>query len=205
MNVDAGVPVDRSTDDKPYKALVASSSKYGFRPDPFALTSEETAYDREQNAERVMTTMGGFTTEFQMPEDKSLVVTPEEPQPYRRLAGIIVGDSVLAIMDTGSGIQIIRPGMKVPNTEWTVVSIDQDKAVLHRDGDVRPHTVTVRLESPPAGVGSATGFGGGNQFGGPGGAAGARGGNGPRMGGTASGGGGGSSMSAGDYGIGERK
>jgi len=197
LNVDAGIPVDRSTDDKPYKALVASSSKYGFRPDPFALTSAEAAYDHQQNAERVLSTMGGFTTEYQLPEETAVQVTPEEPQPYRRLAGIIVGDSVLAILDTGSGIQIIRPGMKIPNTEWTVVSIDQDKAVLHRDGDIRPHTVTVRLESPPAGVGSATGFGGAGQFGAPGSGAGARGGSGPRTGSTAAGGGG-SSMSAGD-------
>ena len=197
MNVDAGVPVDRSTDDKPYKALVASASKYSFRSDPFSLTADEAAYDRQQNTERVASTMGGFTTQFQLPEDKTVDVTPEEVQPYRRLAGIIVGDSVLAILDTGTGIQIIRPGMKIPNTEWTVVSIDQDKAVLHRDGDIRPHNVTVRLESPPAGVGGNAGFGGGNQFGGPGGTRGAAGGGGPKMGGAAGGAGGGA-QSAGD-------
>lgn len=166
-NVDAGVPVERSTDAKPYKALVAASSKYGYRPDPFALTKDEAAYDHQQNAERVMTTMGGFRVDFVPAEDKTQEVVPEEVQPYRRLAGIVVGDSVLAIIDMGDGrpVEIIRPGMKIPNSEWTVTSIDQDKAVLHRDGPTPPHNVTVRLESPPA---NATGTGGFNSgFGGP--------------------------------------
>jgi len=163
-NVDAGIPVERSTDNKPYMGLVTASSKYGYRPDPFSLTKEEAGYDNQQNAERVMNSMGGFTVRFVEPEDKSVEVVPEQVQPYRRLAGIVVGDSVLAIIDMGNGrpFEIIRPGMKIPDTEWTVVSIDEDKAVLHRDGPIPPHTVTVRLESPPSnGVGGATGFGGG--------------------------------------------
>jgi len=181
QGVDAGIPVDVSTDDKPYKALVAASSKYGYRPDPFSLTKEEAAFDRSQNAERVMGEMGGFTVRFTPEEDKSVDVVPEEPQPYRRLAGVVVGDSVLAIIDMGNGrpVELIRPGMKVPETEWTVVSIDQDKAVLHRDGPTPPHTVTVRLESPPAGVGGSTGFAGGGM---PPGVPGGGGQRGPKMG-----------------------
>jgi len=171
-NVPAGIPVDVSTDQKPYQALVAASSKFGHRGDPFRLTNEEAAYDRQQNVERIMGSMGGFTTQYTIPPDETKSIPPDEPQPYRRLAGIVVGDSVLAIIDMGSGqaSTIIRPGMKIPNTEWTVVSIDQDKAVLHRDGPIGPHTITVRLESPPAGM-STGGFGGGapgGQFGPPG-------------------------------------
>jgi len=172
-NVEAGIPVERSTDNKPYLSLVAASKKFGYRPDPFALTKEEEAYDRQQDAERVMGAMGGFTVRFDLPEDKSVQVVPEEPQPYRRLAGVVVGDSVLAIIDMGNGrpVELIRPGMKVPDSEWTVVSIDEDKAVLHRDGPTPPHTVTVRLESPPDNGTTTTGFGGGvpgGQFGPPG-------------------------------------
>jgi len=159
-NVLAGLPVEPSTDKKPYANLVASA-KFGARPDPFLLTPEEAAYDKKQNVERVMGTMGGFTTQYDIPAD--------EPQPYRRLAGIVVGDSVLAIIDMGDGraATIIRPGMKIPNTEWTVVSIDQDKAILHRDVAVGPHTVSVRLESPPPGMtgGGSTGFTGGGPTG----------------------------------------
>ena len=159
-NVLAGMPVSQSADTKPYTTLVASAARFGHRADPFQLTSEEAAYDRAQNTERVMTSMGGFTTQYEVPPDETKNVIPDEVQPYRRLAGIVIGDSVLAIIDMGDGrpAQIIRPGMKIPNTEWTVVSIDLDKAVLHRDGPVGPHTVTVRLESPPPGFGPAAGF-----------------------------------------------
>jgi len=158
-NVLAGLPVEQSKDDKPYKTLVASAGRFGHRGDPFELTNEEKAYDRQQNVERIMGTMGGFTTQYELPPDETKQIVPDEPQPYRRLAGIVVGDSVLAIIDMGTGqaATIIRPGMKIPNSEWTVVSIDEDKAVLHRDGPVGPHNVTVRLESPPPGFGGNTG------------------------------------------------
>ncbi len=158
-NVPAGLPVEQSKDDKTYKTLVASSSRFGHRGDPFELTREEAAYDRQQNVERVMGTMGGFTTQYELPPDETKQIPVDEPQPYRRLAGIIVGDSVLAIIDMGTGqaATIIRPGMKVPKTEWTVASIDEDKAVLHRDGPVGPHNITVRLESPPPGFSGNTG------------------------------------------------
>jgi len=178
-NVLAGLPVDKSTDSKPYAQLVAASVKYGHRADPFQLTSEETAYDKQQNVERVLGTLGGFTTQYTVPPEESKDVEPQEPQPYRRLAGIIVGDSVLGIIDMGDGraTTIIRPGMKIPNTEWTVVSINEDRALLHRDGNVGPHTISVRLEEPP--FGASTGFGGQTQNGPP-----SRpgGGGGPRMG-----------------------
>lgn len=162
-NVDAGVPIEVSTDNKPYQALVLAARKYPHRGDPFQLTSEEAAYDRQQTVERLMGTMGGFSTEYTQPPEETKDIPVDEPQPYRRLAGIVVGDSVLALIDMGDGraSTIIRPGMKIPNTEWTVVSIDQDKAILHRDGDVGPHTISVRLESPPANM-TTSGFTGGN-------------------------------------------
>jgi hypothetical protein len=168
-NADIGIPTEMSTDDKPYKALVASTVRFKPRTDPFQLTSEESAYDRQQNVERMVGSMGGFTNQYTVPPDETKEIPAEEPQPYRRLAGIVVGDSVLAIIDMGDGHAgtIIRPGMKIPNTEWTVVSIDQDKAVLHRDGPVGPHTITVRLESPPS-FGGGTGFTSGPQQGGMG-------------------------------------
>ncbi|MDR3691708.1 MAG: hypothetical protein P4L46_20180 [Fimbriimonas sp.] len=194
-NVDAGIPVERSTDTKGYKALVDASSRFGSRPDPFALTGDEASFDHQQNAERVMGEMGGFTVRFELPEEKEVQVIPEEAQPYRRLAGVVVGDSVLAIIDMGNGqpFEIIRPGMKIPNSEWTVVSINEDRAILHRDGDVPPHTVSVRLESPPANQTSTAGFGGGapGNFGGGPGFPGAPGGGRPGFGGGRAGVGGG--------------
>jgi len=203
-NVPAGLPVSTSTDMKPYLMLVASAdTRFHHRGDPFLLTSEEAAYDRQQNTERVLGTMGGWTTEYEAPAEESKEVVPDEPQPYRRLAGIVVGDSVLAIIDMGDGraATIIRPGMKIPNTEWTVVSIDEDKAVLHRDGPVGPHTISVRLESPPPGFGGQSGFPG-SQNGAAGGPGRPRGGpaGGPSFGGMAPGGGGGGGGSTGAQG-----
>jgi hypothetical protein len=163
-NVEAGFPIAQSPDDPSYHQLVAASEKYGHRADPFSLTKEEQDYDRTQNAERIMASMGWATDEHQEKVDNVQPPVLEE-QPYRRLAGIIVGDSVLALIDMGGGqtLQVIRPGQQIEGTPWTVVSIDQDKAVLHRDGNVAPHTVTVRLETPPGGVGGggSTGFSGG--------------------------------------------
>ncbi len=163
VGVDAGLPVDVSTDTKPYKALVAASSRFGHRGDPFQLTAEEASFDKKQNVERVLGTLGGFTNQYEPPVEETKDVEQQEPQPYRRLAGIIIGDSVLALIDMGTGqaTTIIRPGMKIPNTEWTVVSINEDRAILHRDGNIGPHTISVRLESPPGGMTTATGFGGG--------------------------------------------
>jgi len=190
-NVEAGIPVTISADKKPFDALVSGTVKYGHRADPFTLTKEEEAYDKDQNAERVMAEMGGFRDEH-VEKDDTVVVPYQEPQPYRRLAGIIVGDSVLALVDMGNGqLEVIRPGQKIDRTDWTVVSIDQDKAVLHRDGPIAPHNVTVRLESPPPGMGGGgAGFSGAPTGGPPGGIPGGGGGKrgGPQGAGMAAGG-----------------
>jgi hypothetical protein len=152
----AGVPITQSTDAKRFTALVASNSgRFGAgRPDPFALTREDQAYDVQQGTERLFQ-QSNFSMEYQPPVEADPTPPTMEPQPYRRLSGIVVGDSVLAIMDMGAGGDpvIIRPGMKIPNSEWTVVSIDSEKAVLSRPGNVRPNRITVRLESPPPGMG----------------------------------------------------
>jgi hypothetical protein len=177
----AGVPVAQSANAKQFSTLVASrSASFGpARKNPFALTREEQDFEVEQTSEQLLSQAGGFSLQYSPPADKDAVLPYVEPQPYRRLAGIVVGDSVLAIIDMGNGqTEIIRPGMKVPNTEWTVVSIDEDKAVLRRGGNNLPKQIIVRLESPlpgttpnvGGGAGGPGGFGGpGGGFGGPGG------------------------------------
>jgi hypothetical protein len=123
---------------------------------------------------RVFGQIGGFTVQYTPPE----VESPEpqdfpEPQPYRRLAGVVVGDSVLALIDMGDGtLRVIRPGETIEGTEWRVASIDSDKAILRRSGNRTPRQVIVRLESPPAGIGGG-GFPGGAPGGFPGGPGGA--------------------------------
>lgn len=137
------------------------------RNDPFALLAEERSFEAKQQSERVLSESGGWRFDYEEPAPTSDVEV-QEPQPYRRLAGVIVGESVLALVDMGDGrLEIIRPGQRIPNSEWTVVSIDEDKAILRRPGNKLPRQIVVRLESPPAG------FGGGAPQGGPAGPGGA--------------------------------
>jgi hypothetical protein len=173
LPAEAGVAVKQSADPKKFATLIASrSASFGpGRANPFALTQEEKDYELQQASERLLTSAGGFSLQYQPPAETDTVLPQVEPQPYRRLAGIVVGDSVLAIIDLGDGrTEIIRPGMKIPNTEWTVVSIDEDKAVLRRGGKILPKEIIVRLESPPPGTavggnGGVPGVGGGGGFG----------------------------------------
>jgi len=160
---EAGMPVAQSSDPTATKFAVrqASLRSGGVRPDPFALRSDEQQFDLQQNSERVLGTMGGWLSEFQptspFPDAPSPV---PEPQPYRRLAGVVVGDSVLALIDMGNGqTYLVRPGMDIPDSEWKVVSIDMDKAILRREGNRLPHEITVRLELPPPGMGGTPGGG----------------------------------------------
>jgi hypothetical protein len=174
----AGLPVPPNADATEFSKLVASNAgKFQERKDPFELTGIERAYENEQSADRVFS-QNGYSTMVQ-PEEKIAPPVEMEAQPYRRLSGVVVGDSVLAIIDMGNGGDpvLIHPGDHIdPN--WTVVSIDPDKAVLRRSGNVLPTEVVVRLEVAPAGTTptGGAGFGPGAGGGMPPGAGGFRGG-----------------------------
>ncbi len=145
---EAGVPPDTAPPTE-WATLLASHA-FSTRPDPFALHPKEVAYEHQQAMERAFSTTGGFSVNF-IPTVETVVLPVVEPQPYRRLAGVIVGDSVLALIDMGDGrIQLIRPGQVIEG--WTVASIDADKAILRRSGNRLPHEVIVRLESAPFGA-----------------------------------------------------
>lgn len=147
--VDAGVPVSASNDVGRWQNLIAAA-KIKPRKDPFQLSDIERGFEFRQEAERLVQLQGGFSVAFEAVPEKQEPAPVVEPQPAdRRLAGVLVGDSVLAIIEMGNGrpAEIVRPGQKIAGTAWTVVSIDPDKAVLHRGGNVLPHEVTVRLQS----------------------------------------------------------
>lgn len=157
LDADAGVSLGaHKTDLDPKLKIIAQSKNYGSRTDPFALLAAEVKYEQSQSAERFIQSAGGFSNEWTPPEDKAPDVI--EQQPYRRLAGVMVGTSVLAMIDMGDGkIEIIRPGQKVG--EWTVVSIDLEKAVLTRKGSKKPHMIEVPLQKPLGGVLNPSGSG----------------------------------------------
>lgn len=161
-----GVPLAGRGDPGMIPTLVSSRS-FSSRPDPFALLSQERIFDMSQRAERIQSEVG-FSTMFEEPEVVVSIDDTPEPQPYRRLAGILVGDTVSAILIMENGdAHIVKPGTRIPNSPWRVVSIDEEKAVLRRAGTRKPTQIVVRLETPPGGVPNPAGQGG---FGPPGGA-----------------------------------
>ena len=167
-NSPAGVTIPPPSPNPVIWAQLISSRAFSTRPDPFALGPRERNYETRQTAERVFNETGQWRVDF-IPAVETVVVPVVEPQPYRRLAGVIVGDSVLALIDMGDGqLQIIRPGQEIGG--WRVVSIDSEKAILRRAGNKLPHEVTVRLETPPSGFPTGGTGGGGNNTGSGGGA-----------------------------------
>jgi len=177
-----GTPVVRSGDPSIVAGLVASRN-IGSRPDPFALLPQERRFDLAQRAERFQEA-SGWSVMFEEPVEVTSADDTPEPQPYRRLAGILIGDTVSAILIMENGdAHIIRPGMRIPNSPWRVVSIDEEKAVLRRAGTRKPTQIVIRLETPPGGVpnpgGGLPGGGGRPAGGGEGIEGGPRGGRGP--------------------------
>lgn len=144
----AGITVEPVTGLDNLKKLVASRS-FSSRPDPFSLLSVERKFENEQDAERLLQTNGGFLGVWTPPVVTYEDVETVEPQPVRRLAGVIVSNgSVMVLIDMGDGkgLQTARPGSKLG--EWTVATITTEEAVLKRDPKKRPSQVIVPLASP---------------------------------------------------------
>ncbi len=168
---EAGVPV-KTVPVATMQLATMTAGKYGpARSDPFALEPSERQYDTEQETERVFGDIGGWQNSF----EPSSPFPPEVPnlptaQPYRRLSGVVVGDSIVALisMEDGSSY-IIHPGQQLPApySEWTIKSIDMDQAVLSRQTG-NPREVVVRLELPPGGGAPSGSAGPPGGFGGPG-------------------------------------
>lgn len=167
---EAGIPVAVVQDPQFAETKKVSATRaFGSRPDAFALLPTEVVYERAQVAARVVGEQGNFALFYTPPPPAQDVTETFEPQPYRRLSGVLLGDGVLALIEMEDGRTYdVRPGMQIPNSEWTVVSIDTDKAILRRAGDKRPNRIAVRLESRPVGTPAGGGGGGGGARGGGG-------------------------------------
>lgn len=179
--VDAGNPIGLTTTADTETKKVAMGTPFLVRSNAFRLLRQESAYETSQRSERLLQETGGYLTLWSPPPPPSPLPPTEqiEPQPYRRLSGILIGDTVVAIMELEDGTSIIvRPGTKIPNTEWTVVALDADKAVLRRPGKQKPTQIVVKLENPPIGGRGAAG-GDGGTGGGAGGGGGLKRGGGP--------------------------
>lgn len=145
----AGVPVQNPGPASLVTALIQSYQPHS-RIDPWALTREEISFEAKERNARVFATTGNYFPAVFVPQVERTTIVTQEPQPYRRLAGVLVGESVMAIIDMGDGrpMELIRPGMQIPNSPWRVISIDEEKAVLRRSGNKLPKEIVVRLETP---------------------------------------------------------
>lgn len=125
---------------------LARAASFGARSNPFALLGSELAFDRNQTAARIIDETGGFRSDFTpQPEVEDEAVKEQVEYPNWRLAGIIVGDAVVALLDMGTRVVEIRPGAPVSETEWTCIAIDNESAVLRHRRDVTPKEVTIYL------------------------------------------------------------
>lgn len=164
---DAGIALaDPSAGLTPLLEL-AKTKNFGSRPDPFALLALEAAFNKQQQAERFLSDFGGFSTMFEEPDPVEDDAPVLQPRPAWRLAGIVIADGVVALLDLGNGQVVeVRPGQRVLDSEWVVVSIDTERAVLRRPGNQLPREIIVNLEGP-LGIGGGGGGGGGRGGGGP--------------------------------------
>lgn len=159
LAADAGVQMTPQVDtDGKLLQDAALAVKTSSRMDPFALLQNEIRYEKDQTVARIVGDAPLFNQYFEIPkpvEEQGEITEPAPPN--LRLAGIIMGDGVSALLDFNGQIIEIRPGTRIPNSEWVVVSIDTERAVLRRSGNKRPKELVVYLSGR---------LGGGNQGGG---------------------------------------
>lgn len=72
----------------------------------------------------------------------------EIQQPSRRMAGILLGDRVYAIIETNGVTQVVQPGDYTTDRLAIVQKIEPDKVVL-KTVDEKPRYVTVRMAASP--------------------------------------------------------
>jgi len=165
---EAGVPIAPAAAGPTEFADLAERRSRDGRPDPFALFPSERTFEREQTTARIFDSLAGFGTYF-TPE-REIAVEPEviaPAPPNLRLAGILLAQNgVSALMEFDGRTIEIFPGASLPGGEWTVVSIDAEKAIIRRRTNARPREVAVPLVSRIDLGGGGSGGGGGNSGGG---------------------------------------
>jgi hypothetical protein len=142
---------------------IAKRRSFGARGDAFALLPVERVFDQQQTSARLIAEGGGHPSYFAPTEEAVVAPVVTETLPLWRLSGVVIGDGVAALLDMGGRVIDIRPGMKIPDTDWVVASIDAEKAVLRREGNKLPHVFVVPLQgtnAPTGGGGTGGGKGG---------------------------------------------
>lgn len=165
---EAGTPILGAEAQAGDVKTLADSMYFGMRSNPFALLMAEAVFDKNQLGYSVINNAGGWSVYFEEPELPPVEdEIPVEPIPVWRLSGVLIGDGVTAILDMGNQTIQIRPGMTIPGTNWTVVSIDEERAILRRPGE-EPNEMAVPLGGPLSGLPGGGGTTGGGTTGGRG-------------------------------------
>ncbi len=177
LQASAGVPVAPAQDPNFDRSRqLADAKEFGRRGDAFSLLATERAYERNQQVARTVTEYGGwFGQQFEEPDATAAEQVVVEPQPYRRLSGILLGNGVSALIEMENGrVYEVVPGSQIPGTNWVVISIDGERAILRRGGSTLPKEIIVRLGPrlneflPGGGGGGGAQQGDGDQPSGPG-------------------------------------
>lgn len=73
----------------------------------------------------------------------------EEPQPSRRMAGLLLNGRVYAIIETNGKTEVVQPGDTLDDRLAMVERIEQDKVVLKTITGAKPRYITVRMAAAP--------------------------------------------------------
>ncbi len=72
----------------------------------------------------------------------------DTPQPPRRMAGVLVGSKIYAIIETNGESEIVQPGDTLKDRLAVVERIERDRVVL-KTKDPRPKYIVVRMAAAP--------------------------------------------------------
>jgi hypothetical protein len=151
LTAKSGVPVTQPRAVNPTE--LAQTRRIASRSNAFALMGEEVAFNQSQWTESILAGSGWDLEVVPTLDDPGTERPVIEPVPNWRLSGVLIGNGVMALLDTGRQTYEIRPGMQVPGTEWRVVAIDSDRALLAREGNKLPKEFWVSLSGPITGPG----------------------------------------------------
>jgi hypothetical protein len=135
--------------------------------DPFQLLPGEILYRNEKETERIIGEIGGFMPMIgKLPAPKVPPPPVFEPQPDRKFLGLMVSGHITALIKMEDGhVYAVRPGAKIPNSEWTLVYVDNTKIILRRGGEKLPKEVTIPLEGSTSQIenNTSSNFGGASE------------------------------------------
>lgn len=80
----------------------------------------------------------------------------DTPQPPRRMAGVLVGSKIYAIIETNGESEIVQPGDTLKDRLAVVERIERDRVVL-KTKDPKPKLIVVRMAASPSQPAASTG------------------------------------------------